>query len=135
VTDTLTDRIEAHLAKARAAVPARQHEKRGWWCCGINGGFVVSAPEGDHMTTIARGGSEPVGRHIAANNPATIEAFCAVAKADEVLAEEARLHIACGRNEKFSRACRELACYPLCRALAASSKTRAALYDALGRSK
>ena len=83
MTDTLTDRIEAHLAKARAAVPARQHEKRGWWCCGINGGFAVSAPEGDHMTTIARGGSEPVGRHIAANDPATILAFCAVATAVE----------------------------------------------------
>jgi Fe-S oxidoreductase len=109
VTDTLTDRIEAHLAKARAAVPARQHEKRGWWCCGINGGFAVSAPEGDHMTTIARGGSEPVGRHIAANDPATILAFCAVAKA----AEE-HLEYCDGSG------------YPIPDALAA-------LYDALGK--
>lgn len=52
MSDTLTDRIDAHLAKARAA-----HEKGAW-------GFGMTP-------------------HIAANDPATIEAFCAVAMADD----------------------------------------------------
>jgi len=127
MTDTLTDRIDAHLAKAKAATPGPWTD----WGLGVvrsGSGAVVGK-----VLLEARYNSDAA--HFAANNPATIEAFCAVAKADEVLAEEARLHIACGRNEKFSRACRELACYPLCKALAASGKTQAALYDALGRSK
>jgi len=123
----MPDLIDAHLAKAKAAVPARQHEKRGWWCCGINGGFAVSAPEGDHMTTIARGGSEPVGRHIAANDPATIEAFCAVAKAAGAANDYFQATAPCADKT----ACHECAEGAICQMVDALHKSMHALADAL----
>jgi hypothetical protein len=63
VTDTLNDRIEAHEALAEAAM---QH---------------LSLLDVEVAKGIMLG--DPLARHIAANDPATIEAFCAVARAAE----------------------------------------------------
>ena len=60
--DTLTDRIERHEALAKAAI-----SPMGW--------FMPDdlAPNASRLTDAEK-------HHIAANDPATIKAFCAVAK-------------------------------------------------------
>ena len=75
MSDTLHDRIDAHLAKAKAATPGPWTD----WGLGVvrsGSGAVVGK-----VLLEARYNSDAA--HIAANNPATIEAFCAVATAAE----------------------------------------------------
>lgn len=112
VVNTLNDRIDAHLAKARAATPgewlahppdnpnARYGESEDEWDAWQIETFAEGFAEGRAVLTIeapsardGRGatccivgnGPSSVANHdfIAANDPATIEAFCAVAQAAE----------------------------------------------------
>jgi hypothetical protein len=81
VTDTLTDLIDAHLAKANAAT-------QGDWAHDGRGNVYdpsVSAMHDDPRIGMA---SDNDAAHIAANDPATIEAFCAVATAAHRLLHE-----------------------------------------------
>lgn len=78
MSDTLTDRIDAHLAKARAATPGRWKRNRTepyWFMASVGASEINSEciPVVGHERADAN--------HIAANDPATIEAFCAMAKA------------------------------------------------------
>jgi hypothetical protein len=66
MTDTLNDRIEAHLVKARAVPNHSNWYADIWLLTQPLKRISVSA----HQDAI----------HIAANDPATIEALCAVAK-------------------------------------------------------
>ena len=74
MSDTLTDRIDALLAKARAA--KGDAPVTVWWSKA-----QLTRLLGAPLTPMERP-MERDAAHIAANDPATIEALCAVAKAD-----------------------------------------------------
>ena len=80
MSDTLNDRIEAHLVKARAVPNHSNWYADIWLLTQPLKRISVSA----HQDAI----------HIAANDPATIEALCAVAKAAKKHYEDDDLNIA-----------------------------------------
>jgi hypothetical protein len=108
VTDTLTDLIEAHEALAEAAM---QH---------------LSLLDVEVAKGIMLG--DPLARHIAANDPATIEAFCAVAKAAGGANDYFQATAPC-QDKSACHACSEQA---ICQMVDALHKSVHALYDALG---
>ena len=110
--DTLTDRIERHEALAEAATPAP-------WTTGKGTKTIREDNQRSaHIATTAcrfhplYEMEEVNAAHIAANDPATIKAFCAVAKAAAPLLHEKNLY----GEPLFPRV----------------NEALAALYDALG---
>ena len=121
MSDTLNDRIDAHLAKARAA--KEDAPVTVWWA---NGSLIICSGAGNVFDTY----TPQRAAHIAANDPATIEAFCAVAKVAEGLDDICNLMEDWYCHSHSCDACGSITDPCI---LAPLRAARRALYDALGK--